>query len=67
METQILNFPILNKVKNLKSRVVETTSSCCSQPATTATCCTPSKSVNENNGACCAQPADGSDCCEKVS
>lgn len=28
-------------------------------------CCTPGKSVEENNGACCAQPADGSVCCNK--
>jgi thioredoxin reductase len=28
-------------------------------------CCTPSRSVEENNGACCAQPTDGSLCCNK--
>lgn len=48
---------------------VHAETACCStdgqsiQPV--ISCCTPSKTIEENNGACCAQPVDGSACCDK--
>lgn len=65
MEKQITEIPVLQKSKETKIQELKSTSSCCSKPSGTATCCTPSKTKKDNNGACCAQPEDGSTCCDK--
>ena len=62
---QITDLPVLQKIKETKAPVRKAESSCCAQPSNGSACCTPSKTVEENNGACCAQPADGSACCDK--
>lgn len=65
MEKQITEIPVLQKSKQ-SGTTIKATTSCCSQPADqNVSCCTPSKTAEENNGACCAQPADGSSCCDK--
>lgn len=65
MEKQLTDIPVLQRSKETKSQPVIDASSCCSKPANSTTCCTPSKYPKENNGACCAQPEDGSACCDK--
>lgn len=65
METQIAEIPILQKSKNTKVQIIKEESACCAKPANATSCCTPSKTKDENNGACCAQPEDGSACCNK--
>ena len=65
METLLAEIPVLKKTKEVKAQSAQAASSCCSQPANGSSCCTPSKSVDENDGACCTQPADGSACCDK--
>jgi hypothetical protein len=65
MEKQILEMPILQTSKEIKNPVSKNQSSCCIKPANASSCCTPSKTKEENNGNCCDQPADGSACCDK--
>jgi hypothetical protein len=64
MDTQISNIPVLEKNKVQENKTIEK-SSCCAPVSTGSSCCTPSKTKEENNGACCAQPEDGSACCVK--
>jgi len=65
MERQLADLPVLQRSKEIKTQPVVVSSSCCSKPADAASCCTPGKTLEENNGACCAQPEDGTACCEK--
>ncbi|MEK6480468.1 hypothetical protein WJR50_23190 [Catalinimonas sp. 4WD22] len=65
MEKTILNIPVLQKSKGTRKVSAKTIASCCAQPASGESCCSPSQSPEENEGECCAQPEDGSACCNK--
>jgi len=65
MEKQITEIPVLQKSKEIKTKLVKAGSSCCSTPVNASACCTPSKTKEDNNGACCSQPDDSSACCDK--
>jgi hypothetical protein len=67
METEMLNIPIVEKLKVSRPAKIEqgVSSSCCTPKNDAVKCCSPSKTSEENNGACCAQPDDGSACCSK--